>query len=222
MPDPIRVVLIDDHPLLREGVAATLQADPGFEVVGQGGSAEDALKLAQEHSPDVVLLDVSMPGGGVNAARSISAACPRVKIVMLTVSEDEEDVLGALKAGASGYMLKGVSGPELLRIVRTVHGGEPYVTPSLAAGLLGELKGRPDPSVAEADPLSELTERERQILQYVTEGKSNKEVGEALFLSEKTIKHYMTSILHKLRVRNRVEAALVAQRGTAGSRGPPE
>ena len=216
MPDRIRVVLVDDHPLLREGVAATLQADPDFEVVAQGGSADEALQLAREHLPDIIMLDVSMPGGGINAARSISAACPIVKIVMLTVSEDEEDVLGALKVGASGYMLKGVSGPELVRIVRAINAGEPYVTPSLAASLLGELKA---PAAAEPDPLAELTERERRILELVSQGKSNKEVGEALYLSEKTVKHYMTNILQKLQVRNRVEAALVAQRGATGSPG---
>jgi DNA-binding NarL/FixJ family response regulator len=212
MTDRIRIVLVDDHPLLREGVATTLGADPEFDVVAQGGSADEALQLARDHLPDVVLLDVSMPGGGINAARTIAAACPIVKIVMLTVSEDEEDVLEALKVGARGYVLKGVSGSELVRIVRSVHAGEPYVTPSLAASLLGEMRSATAAANAEPDPLSGLTERERQILELVATGKSNKEVADALYLSERTIKHYMTNILQKLQVRNRVEAALLAQR----------
>ena len=212
MNDRIRVVLVDDHPLLREGVATTLGADPEFDVVAQGGSADEALQLAQDHLPDMVLLDVSMPGGGINAARTIAAACPIVKIVMLTVSEDEDDVLEALKVGARGYVLKGVSGSELVRIVRSVHAGEPYVTPSLAASLLGEMRSAPAAANAEPDPLSRLTERERQILELVATGKSNKEVADALFLSERTIKHYMTNILGKLQVRSRVEAALLVAR----------
>jgi DNA-binding NarL/FixJ family response regulator len=131
---------------------------------------------------------------------------------MLTVSEDEEDVLAALKAGARGYVLKGVSGPELVRIVRTINRGESYVTPSLAASLLVELRERDGHHEATPDPLSELTDRERQILELVATGRSNKEIAEEVFLSEKTIKHYMTNILQKLQVRNRVEAALLAQK----------
>ncbi len=212
MNDNIRVVLVDDHPMLREGVASTLDAEPDFEVVGQGSNADEALELARDLLPDLIMLDVSMGGGGINAARAIAAACPIVKIIMLTVSEDEEDVLAALKVGARGYVLKGVSGPELVRIVRSINGGEPYVTPSLAASLLGELRDQRVDKKSAPDPLSELTDRERQILELVATGRSNKEIAEDLFLSEKTIKHYMTNILQKLQVRNRVEAALLAQK----------
>lgn len=211
MTEKIRVVLVDDHPLLREGVASTLEAEPDFEVVAQGSNAKDALTLARDHMPDVIMLDVSMDGGGINAASAIAAACPIVKIVMLTVSEDEDDVLAALKVGARGYVLKGVGGPELVRIVRLVDQGESYVTPSLAASLLGELREQKKPA---PDPLSELTDRERQILELLATGRSNKEIAGKLFLSEKTVKHYMTNILQKLQVRNRVEAALLAQKRT--------
>lgn len=211
MPDRIRIVLVDDHPLLREGVANTLAAETDFEVVGQGANADDALRLASELLPDLILLDISMEGGGLNAARSIATACPIVTIVMLTVSEDEEDVLAALKAGARGYVLKGVSGPELIRIVRAVHAGDPYVSPALAASLLVELPRDPRAASPPQDPLADLTSRERQILEHVAMGRSNKEVAGALFLAEKTVKHYMTNILQKLHVRNRVEAALLAQ-----------
>jgi DNA-binding NarL/FixJ family response regulator len=216
MTDKIRVVLVDDHPLLREGVASTLGAEPDFEVVGQGKNADEALQLAQDLMPDLIMLDVSMGGGGINAARAIAAACPIVKIAMLTVSEGEEDVLAALKVGARGYVLKGVSGPELVRIVRSINAGEPYVTPSLAASLLGELREQTTVGEGTApDPLSELTKRERQILEQVATGSSNKEIATHLFLSEKTVKHYMTNILQKLQVRNRVEAALLAQKSAA-------
>lgn len=211
MPDKIRVVLIDDHPMLREGVANTLTAEADFEVVGQGANADDGLRLASELLPDVILLDISMEGGGINAARSIATACPVVTIVMLTISEDEESVLAALKAGARGYVLKGVSGPDLVRILRAVHSGEPYVSPTLAASLLVEWRGDAQTASQLQDPLADLTPRERQILEQVAMGRSNKEVADALYLAEKTIKHYMTNILQKLHVRNRVEAALLVQ-----------
>lgn len=210
MPDKIRIALVDDHPLLREGVGNTLAAEADFEVAGQGANADDALRLASELLPDLILLDVSMEGGGINAARSIAAACPIVKIVMLTVSEDEEDVLAALKAGARGYVLKGVSGPQLVSIVRAVHAGEPYVSPALAASLLTEMREDSRKANPSQDPLSGLTPRERQILEQVAMGRSNKEIADELYLAEKTVKHYMTNILQKLHVRNRVEAALLA------------
>jgi two-component system, NarL family, nitrate/nitrite response regulator NarL len=157
-----------------------------------------------------MLLDVSMPGGGVSAVREIAAAFPVIKLVMLTVSEDEDDVTTALRAGARGYVLKGVAARELVRIMRAVASGEVYVTPSLAATLLFELSGGKSGSHS-ASPLDDLTERERQILERVAAGDSNKEIGAQLHLTEKTVKHHMTNILQKLQVRNRVEAALLAR-----------
>lgn len=207
--DTVRIVIVDDHPLFREGVAATLSANPDLEVVGEGGSADDALRLARELLPDLLLLDLNLPGSGLQAARAVTAACPVTKIVMLTFSEEEADVLSSLKAGARGYILKGVSGRELRRIVRGVQAGEVYITPTLAAGVLIEMAG---PGRTQHHPLSELTPRELQILEGVASGHSNKEIGRDLELTEKTVKHYMTNILQKLQVRNRVEAALLAQR----------
>jgi DNA-binding NarL/FixJ family response regulator len=215
----ISLVVIDDHPLLREGVVTTLGNQPDMEVLAEGASAREALALAREHLPDVILLDVSMPGGGVRAASDISRACPIVKMVMLTVSEDEEDVLSAFKAGASGYVLKGVGGRELADIVRSVHAGQNYITPGLAASLLQDADQRRGAS-ATPDPLETLTQREREILQELSKGASNKAIANALDLSEKTVKHHMTNILQKLQVRNRVEAAVLAQR--AGAKGPSE
>ena len=212
MTDTLQIAIVDDHPLFREGVAHTLSTQPDIDVVGEGASAADAVRIAAERLPDIMLLDVSMPGGGLNAVRQIAAAFPVVRIVMLTVSENEEDVTAALRAGARAYVLKGVAARELVRILRAVAAGEVYVTPSLAASLLfdmtGAASGRPATS-----PLDDLTEREQQILERVAAGDSNKEIAAQLHLSEKTVKHHMTNILQKLQVRNRVEAALLARGG---------
>ena len=212
MTDKLRIVIVDDHPLFREGVAGVLVSEPDIDVVGQGSSAAEAVQLATDLLPDIILLDIAMPGGGVQAARQIAAACPFTKIVMLTASEDEEDVTAALKAGARAYILKGVPARELVHIIRSVWAGEVYVTPALAVSLLSEMT---KPVIAEPPrrtSVADLTERERQILERVAEGLSNKEIGAQLYLSEKTIKHYMTNILQKLQVHNRVEAALLAQK----------
>ena len=217
MSDPelekIRVVVADDHPLFREGVITSLSSMPDIEVVGQADDATEAVRLVREELPDLALLDVTMPGGGIEAARKIAAACPATRIVMLTVSEDEDDLLEAMKAGASGYVLKGVSARELASVLRSVSAGEVYVAPSLAFGLLREMS-KPRPS----DPLAELSARERQVLELVGNGMSNQEIGLKLGLAEKTIKHYMTNILTKLQVRSRVEAALLAARVGLGQR----
>ena len=212
MPNRIQVAVVDDHPLFRDGVTNTLAASPNIDVVGQGETAEDAIRLARDHLPDILLLDISMKGGGIIAAREISAAYPVVKIVMLTVSEREEDVVASLKAGARGYILKGVTARDLVRVVQSIHAGEAYVSPTLAASLLLEWREGQDGTNTPTSPLEELTERERQILELLATGRSNKEIARELDLSEKTVKHYMTNILQKLHVRNRVEAALLAQK----------
>ena len=212
MGDKIHVVIIDDHPLFRDGVAQTLATAPDIEIVGQGASADDAVRLTRDLLPDILLLDITIPGGGLSAAQTVATACPVTKIVMLTASEDEDNLTSALRAGAKAYILKGVSARELVSIIRGVFAGEVYVTPSLATSLLMEMTGTPSGTRPPLSLLDELTERERQILELVASGASNKEIGQKLYLSEKTIKHYMTNILQKLQVRNRVEAALMAQR----------
>lgn len=210
MPENIRIVLVDDHPLFREGVATTLAEEADIEIVGQGESADDAVRLVNELLPDIILLDISMLGGGIVAARQITEVYPVVKIVMLTVSEHDDDVVAALQAGARGYILKGVGGDDLINIVRSVNEGASYVSPDLAARLLVEMKNGAGPNEP-PDSLTGLTKREEQILKHVSHGLSNKEVGRELSLQEKTIKHYMTNILQKLQVRNRVEAAILAR-----------
>ncbi len=216
MNDKIGVIVVDDHPLFREGVVNTIQAESDMEIKGQGASAEAALHLARDVLPDIAILDITMPGGGINAVRMISADCPVTKIIMLTVSEEEDDVVEALRAGARAYILKGVSARELVRILRSVHSGEVYVAPALAASILMDLSGDPAKSKHTKGPLDELTEREKQVLELLATGFSNREIGERLYLSEKTVKHYMTNILQKLQVHNRVEAALMAQRAGVG------
>jgi two-component system, NarL family, nitrate/nitrite response regulator NarL len=207
MIDPIRVVVADDHPLFREGVINSLRANTDVHIVGEAADADAAFAVVREQLPDVVLLDVTMPGGGINAARRIATACPATSIIMLTVSEDEDDLLAAMKAGARGYVLKGVSASELVGVVRTVNGGDVYVAPALAFGLLRELS-----KPRAATPIADLSTREHQVLELVAAGLSNQEIGNRLGLSEKTIKHYMTNVLTKLQVRSRVEAALLASR----------
>ncbi len=210
MTEKITLVLVDDHPLFREGVATTLADEPDFEIVGQGVSADDAVRLVEDLLPDIALLDISMPGGGIEAARQIAVTCPAVKTVTLTVSEHDDDVIAALQAGARGYVLKGIGGEDLIDIVRAVNRGESYVSPDLAARLLVEMRNGTGHG-APRDPFSELTMREEQILKLVSHGLSNKEIGRESDLQEKTVKHYMTNILQKLQVRNRVEAALLAR-----------
>jgi len=215
MPDPVRLLIADDHPLFRAGVVASFVGAGGFEVVAEASSAEAAIDLAQRLRPDLVLMDVAMPAmGGIAATAQIVRADPEARVVMLTVSEDPDDLFAALRAGARGYVLKGVSAAELLGIVHRVADGEAYVTPVLAAELLVEFS-RPSKALS---PSATLSQREAQVLELVRRGLTNREIGERLGLAEKTIKHHMTAILQKLHVRSRTEAALLADgRGPRGA-----
>ncbi len=208
MSETIRVVVIDDHPMFRDGVIHSLRGDVGLEIVAEGQSAEDALRVAQEHLPDILLLDLAIPGGGLEAAHAIAASCPVTKIIVLTVSENEDDLIGAIKAGAKAYILKGLPGNELAGLVRSVYNGEVYIAPKLANRVLVEMTRAP----RTVNPLDQLTERERQILELVASGATNREVALGVHLAENTVKHYITNILQKLQVRSRVEAALFAQK----------
>ena len=202
----IRIAIVDDHPLFREGVARSLREIGGFEIIGEGATAADAEMLAQARQPDIMLLDISMPGGGLTAAANILTRHPDQKIVMLTVSEANADLVSALKTGVQGYILKGVGASSLADILNGVVAGEKYVSPMLSAQLLNDLIG---PEKRQADLLAGLSDREAGILSLVAEGLSNKEVAKRLALQEKTVKHHMTRVFTKLQVRNRTEAALL-------------
>ncbi|WP_283192863.1 response regulator transcription factor [Rhizobium sp. AN80A] len=210
----LRVAIVDDHPIFRNGLARSLSDEPGFEVVGEGASAADAVALFNEHRPDALLLDLSMPGGGHQALRSIVETDPAATVIVLTASEEDSDLFDALKEGAKGYILKGVNASTLVSAIHNVVAGESYVSPSLAARILTEMKGEtalPQPAAPRNphdDALALLTPREEQILGLVADGNSNKEVARQLNLQEKTIKHNMTRILQKLKARNRTEAAI--------------
>ncbi len=191
---------------MREGIATTLDASGEFTVVATGSCASDAVRIAQEYAPKILLLDLSMPGCGLEAARQICPAHPEIRVMILTVSEREDDVIAAMSTGVSGYILKGISGVDLVATLKAVSLGETYITPNLAARLLS--KTRSPSKTAPKDSDVQLTVREEQILLEVKAGLTNKEIARKLALSEKTVKHYMTSVLQKLRARNRVEAAM--------------
>ena len=214
MAQAIRLVLADDHPIYREGVARTLVDAGGIDVVGQAADGDAAVDLVAALRPDLVLLDISMPkGGGLPALARISQLDNPPKVAMLTASEEDDDLMQALRLGALGYVLKGVGAGELVEVVRGLAEGQSYVSPGLAGRLLVGMRRR---DAAPANPLEDLTKREEDILRLVAQGKSNREVGQTLDLQEKTVKHYMTAILQKLHVRNRVEAAMLAREHLKG------
>jgi len=207
MVEPIHIVVADDHPLFRDGVVQSLAAEEDFSVVGEASTGEEAFRLVADLLPEVLLLDIQMPGeGGIATAERIAATYPVTRILMLTVSEEPDDLIRALEAGARGYVLKGIRASGLIHAVRAVTAGEAFVSPSLASTILFEMTHKKP-----RNPVDELTEREQQIFELVGEGLTNREIAEQLFLAEKTIKHYMTNVLQKLHLRNRVEAALLAQ-----------
>jgi len=203
----IRIILADDHPIFRDGLVYSIEETGEFEVVGVGESAGDAVRLAADSAPDIALLELSMPGGGISAARAITEAGTARQVAMLTVSNDDADVTAALGAGAIGYILKGVSAEDLRRALARIARGEAHITPALAAQVLALMRA---PRKTEPAPIDTLTKREEGILRRVARGLSNREVDEELALQEKTVKHYMTEILGKLHARNRVEAAIIA------------
>jgi two-component system nitrate/nitrite response regulator NarL len=205
MVEKIRVAVVDDHAMFRAGVIQSLGLDGDIEVVGEGASAAEAVELVRELAPDLILLDVSMPGNGIEAARNILRMSGPPLVAMLTVSESDDDVMGALDAGAVGYLPKGIRAAELVAAVRSLMGGRTFVSPDLALRLLSN-KAR-----AGAGPLTLLSDQEQRTLRLIAKGLSNREVGERLDVHEKTVKYHVTNILKKLKARNRVEAVLIAK-----------
>lgn len=199
--DKIRIVIADDHPSYARGVGLLLKSmAQEIELVGTAGSAAEAIKLVETSVPDLVLMDIQMPGGGIEATRQISEEFPAVKVVMLTVSEDDEDIFDAMKAGASGFLPKQIEVDELVAAIRAVHRGQVVVSPLVADKLL---RSAPDERV-------ELTEVERSLLKLVAEGRDNPDIGREMSMSEATVKRVLKNVVGKLHLHNRVQAAVYA------------
>jgi DNA-binding NarL/FixJ family response regulator len=213
-PDAIRVVICDDHALFRRGLAMVLEDEPGIAVVGEAEDGEAAVAAAEELAPDVILMDVRMPKlSGIEATKAIAERAPATRIVMLTVSDEEEDLYEAVKAGAAGYLLKEISIEEVASAVRSVMGGESLITPSMASKLLTEftnLSKRAD--AKQGMPSPRLTGRELEVLKLVAQGMSNKEIASELYISENTVKNHVRNILEKLHLHSRMEAVVYAVR----------
>ncbi len=208
--NPIRVFLLDDHEVVRRGVRDLLGDEPDISVVGEAGTAEQALTRIPALRPDVAVLDVRLPdGNGVDVCRELRSRMPDLACLMLTSFDDEEALLDAIMAGASGYVLKLIQGGDLVAAVRTVGSGRSMLDPSAAARLMSRLRGD-DREKSEGDALYGLTDRERDILALIGEGLTNSEIGLRLYLAEKTIKNHISRLLAKLGVERRVQAAVIA------------
>ncbi len=205
--EPIRVLIVDDHTLWRRGVASLLAQQDDMEVVGEAGDGEEAIERVRETMPDVVLMDITMPRmDGLAAARRLKEEMPYLRIVMLTVSETDEDLFQALKTGAQGYLLKNVDPEQLVTAIRQAERGEVPIAPAMATKILRELAAPAEPAV------QALSARERDVLELLARGMANKEIAHDLKISENTVKNHLRNILAKLHLQNRVQAALYAVR----------
>ena len=209
----MRILLVDDHEIVRKGLRSLLDAEPDLDVVGEAGTVADALRRVGYDSPDIVVLDVRLPdGSGVEACRDIRSAFPDVKVLMLTSFADEEALMSAILAGASGYLLKRIDSAALLDGLRRVGRGESLIDQEMVSKLFSALRGGP----RSADPLlGKLSEQERRVLDLITEGMTNRQIAEDMFLAEKTVKNYVSNLLTKLGMSRRSEAAAYAARATA-------
>lgn len=203
---PIRLLVVDDHEVVRQGLVALLGRRDGFQVVGEAGTAAEAVESARRLQPDIVVMDVRLPDGtGIEACREIRAELPGTRVVMLTSYPEEEAVLSAIVAGASGYLLKQIRGRDLVAALETVGRGGSLLDPAVTEKVLERVRRLASGPVA--DELSQLTAQERKILALVAEGKTNKEIASEIFLSDKTVKNYVSSILAKLNLERRAQAA---------------
>lgn len=208
--EPITVVIVDDHAVVRHGIRALLEAEEGFKVVGEAGSGGEAVLLVQEVAPDVVLMDLIMPEmNGVEATRLVKQHSPRTQIIVLTSYHDDEHIFPAIRAGALSYLLKGVSLDELTQAVRKAAQGEAVLHARVAARLVNELRG---PSQEKALLYDSLSQREREVLRLISDGKPNVQIAEELFISERTVKSHVNNILSKLHVADRTQAAIFVWR----------
>ena len=210
--DRIRVLIADDHALFRRGLIMVLEAEPDIEVVAEAQDGTEVIGKAEEFVPDVLLMDVRMPKlNGIEAARAIRESVPSAKIVMLTVSDEEDDLFDAIKAGANGYLLKDSSIEEVAQAIRVVADGQSLISPSMAVKLIDEFKQMSRPERDQATGLR-LTERELEVLRLVAKGLNNREIAKQLFISENTVKNHVRNILEKLQLHSRMEAVMYAVR----------
>jgi two-component system NarL family response regulator len=212
--EPIRVLVVDDHAVFRRGLQMVLEQEPDIEVVGEAGDGSEAVTMAANTAPDIVLLDVRMPKrGGIDACTAIKDAVPSVAIIMLTISDEEADLYDAIKAGAVGYLLKDIPIDEIATAVRAVRGGQSYISPSMASKLLTEFATMVRRSDERQQlPAPKLTDREMEVLKLVAKGLNNRDIAKQLFISENTVKNHIRNILEKLQLHSRMEAVVYAVR----------
>jgi len=211
--EPIRVLVVDDHALFRRGLQMVLEQESDIEVVGEAGDGAEAVDRAAESAPDVVLMDVRMPKrGGIDACTAIKDAVPSTKIIMLTISDEEADLYDAIKAGASGYLLKEIPTEDVASSIRAVHGGQSLISPSMASKLISEFAMMRRGDERPVLPSPRLTDRELEVLKLVARGMANREVAHELYISENTVKNHIRNILEKLQLHSRIQAVSYALR----------
>jgi RNA polymerase sigma factor (sigma-70 family) len=211
--EPLRILLADDHTLFRQGIRVGLDSRDDMEIVGEAADGLEAIALARETMPDVILMDISMPRySGLEATRRIKREMPYVKIIILTVSDQEEDLFEAIRSGADGYMLKNLEARELFETLQIVARGNVLLSGAVAGKILKEFRQRPAPEARLAEVVDPLSERELEVLELVVAGMTNSEIAERLVISEATVKNHLKNILEKLHLRNRTEAAVYALR----------
>jgi DNA-binding NarL/FixJ family response regulator len=211
-PDPLRVLIVDDHDLFRTGLRNLLE-EQGVVLVGEAASGEDAVKLVRERNPDVVVMDLNMPGmGGIDATRHISAIAPLTRVVMLTISDEDSDVMDAILAGACGYLLKDASIQDLMAGIRAASRGESLISPHIAAKVLQRVRATSTQPEIASTIRAELSDREVEVLKLIANGKDNAMIAGELHISPKTVKNHISNILMKLQIDNRIQAAVYAVR----------
>lgn len=206
----ISIAVVDDHPLLMEGLAALMQRKAGFSLTAAGSAASDIYAITDKHRPDAMVVDLNMPGDAFRAIADAAKAAPEMKIIVFTASTNTDHAIKALEAGAKGYVLKGSSADDLIAAIEATCRGEIYITPSFAAKMIGALQSKA--LEKKAAQSTKLSVREDQIVRLLLCGKQNREIARALSLSEKTVKGYMTHLMHKLNARNRLEVVIAAQK----------
>ncbi len=214
MSEPIRIFLLDDHEIVRRGIRDLLEAQEGLTVVGEAGTAADALSSIPRLLPDVAVLDARLPdGSGIEVCRDVRAAHPEVNVIILTSFDDDEALFSAIMAGAAGYALKQIRGNDLVQAGRQVAAGGSLLDPAVTAQVLERIRNAPAPK----DPLAELTPQERKILSLIGQGMTNRQIAAEMYLAEKTVKNYVSQLLSKLGLQRRTQAAVLAEKhGLAG------